>query len=292
MDNHRSVPIGIDLNETEQLKGQGLDPKRAHGRLLERIQVNAPYRQLVDQYLELFLHHGINPEIGFDAVALETLNEEAMTQVARLMAEQDRRITFHGPFMDLAPGGVDERIREVSVGRLRRTMELVPLFRPHSVVFHAGYDDRRYHTHRQKWLSSSLATWEPLTRLAEDMGVIINLENVYEKSPEMILTLIEEISSESLGFCLDLGHMNAFSDAPLSKWLDALGPHLREVHLHDNDGWSDAHGPIGSGTVPFEELFKYLRDNGMNPLVTLEPHEEATLWRSLETLEKLWPWEN
>jgi len=26
-------------------------------------------------------------------------------------------------------------------------------------------------------------------------------------------------------------------------------------------------------------------------LVTLEPHEEATLWASLENLEKLWPWQ-
>ncbi len=194
--------------------------------------------------------------------------------------------------MGLAPGGLDERIRKVSAWRLRRTMELIPLFRPQSVVFHAGYDDDRYHTHRQEWLSCSLATWEPLVRVAEDMGVVINLENVYEKTPEMILTLLEELSSESLGFCLDVGHMNVYADAPLSKWLDALGPYLREVHLHDNDGLSDAHAPIGSGTAPFGELFTYLRDNGMKPVVTLEPHEEATLWRSLETLEKLWPWED
>lgn len=270
---------------------QSPDRKRRYGRLLDQVQVNAPYRQLVDKYLELFLRYGINPEIGFDALALETASQEAMAEMARLMEEQGRTITFHGPFMDLAPGGLDERIREVTAWRLQRTMELVPLFRPLSIVFHAGYDERRYHAHRAEWLSGSLATWEPIIRQAEEMGVVIHLENVYEQTPEMILTLIEEMDSENLGFCLDMGHMNVFGEVALAEWLDALGPHLKEVHLHDNNGHSDSHGPIGSGTAPFKELFQYLHDQEKRPLVTLEPHEEATLWVSLENLEKLWPWQ-
>ena len=270
---------------------QGLDRKRRYGKLLDRVQVNAPYRQLVDKYLELFLRYGINPEIGFDALALETASQEAMAEMARLMEEQGRTITFHGPFMDLATGGLDERVREVTARRLQRTMELVPVFRPQSVVFHAGYDERRYHAHRAEWLSGSLATWEPLIQQAEEMGVVIHLENVYEQTPEMILTLIEKMDSEHLGFCLDMGHMNVFGEVALSEWLDALGPHLKEVHLHDNNGHSDSHGPIGSGTAPFKELFQYLHDQEKRPVVTLEPHEEATLWVSLENLEKLWPWQ-
>ena len=270
---------------------QGLDRKRRYGRLLDRVQVNVPYRQLVDKYLELFLRYGINPEIGFDALALETASQKDMAEMARLLEEQGRTITFHGPFMDLAPGGLDERVREVTARRLQRTMELVPVFRPQSVVFHAGYDERRYHAHRAEWLSGSLATWEPLIQQAEEMGVVIHLENVYEQTPEMILALIEEMDSEHLGFCLDMGHMNVFGEVELSEWLDALGPHLKEVHLHDNNGHSDSHGPIGSGTAPFKELFQYLHDQEKRPVITLEPHEEATLWTSLENLEKLWPWQ-
>ena len=278
------------MNEKETVKGQRLDLTREYGELLKRVQVNAPYRQLVDQYLGLFLQYEINPEIGFDAIALDRFDEEAIGEVARLITEQGRTVTFHGPFMDLAPGSLDKHIREVTVQRLLRTMELVPLFHAQSVVFHAGYDERRYHAHRQEWLSGSLTTWEPVVRRAEEMGVPIHLENVYEQTPEMILALIEAISSANVGFCLDVGHMNVFGNAPLLGWLDSLGPHLREIHLHDNDGYTDAHGPIGSGTAPFEELFQYLSDERMRPLVTLEPHEEETLWKSLKTLAELWPW--
>ncbi|MEJ2365920.1 MAG: sugar phosphate isomerase/epimerase [Deltaproteobacteria bacterium] len=279
------------MKDKDPLRDGGLDPVRGYGRLLKQVQVNAPYRQLVDDFLELFVKYGINPEIGFDAAALDTYSVVAMGEVARLLAAGGRSVTFHGPFMDLAPGAVDETIRRATAQRLQRTLELVPLFDPGSVVFHAGYDASRYQAHCEEWLASSLATWEPLSKMAEEMGVVIHLENVYEQTPEMILNLLEKISSEYLGFCLDMGHMNVFGKVPLSEWLDALGPYLKEVHLHDNDGLSDMHGPIGSGTAPFEELFQYLQDKKIKPLVTLEPHEEETLWRSLGSLALLWPWE-
>ena len=286
------MPAGPALKKKLSGEDQRTFPAKRYASLLNRVQVNVPYRQLVDTYLDLFLHYSINPEIGFDAATLERMDQEPMEGVARLFAERGRTITLHGPFMDLAPGGVDEHIREVSVGRLQRTMDLVPLFRPQSVVFHAGYDDRRYHAHRKEWLARSLKTWEPLIRRAEELGVIIHLENVYEPTPEMILALIEAISSDSLGFCLDVGHMNTFAEVPLLEWLEVLGPYLREVHLHDNDGQGDTHGPIGSGNFPFNLLFGYLRDEGINPLLTLEPHEEPSLWRSLENLQRIWPWED
>ncbi|UCG11034.1 MAG: sugar phosphate isomerase/epimerase [Deltaproteobacteria bacterium] len=282
----------LRIRDRQRETDQGLEQEKISAELLDRVQVNAPYRLLVDRYLDLFLHYGIHPEIGFDAAVLEEWDMEAMTRVAHLLSEKGRRVTFHGPFMDLAPGGVDDRIREVSSLRLQRTMELVPLFHPGSVVFHAGYDDRRYHAHRQEWLASSVATWGPIAEQAEEKGVEIHLENVYERTPKMILSLIEKISSDRIGFCLDVGHMQAFADAPLLEWLDTLGPYLKEVHLHDNHGQGDTHGPVGSGRVPFEELFQYLSDKGIRPVLTLEPHEEASLWSSLENLEKLWPWKD
>ncbi|MFP3870675.1 MAG: sugar phosphate isomerase/epimerase family protein [Syntrophobacteria bacterium] len=284
------MPIGLSNGAGE--RGQVFTPKTVHAGLLDRVQVHAPVQQLADRYLDLFLSYGINPEIGVNAAVLDQWDEAALEKIACRFVEQGRTITLHGPFMDLAPGGVDERIRKVSAWRLQRTMDVVPSLRPQSIVFHAGYDDRRYHGHRREWLANSLSIWKPLSRQAQEMGVVIHLENVYERTPEMISALLEEISSENVGFCLDVGHMNAFAEASLSEWLDVLGHHLREIHLHDNDGCSDAHGPIGSGTVPFKELFRYLVEKGKRPLLTLEPHEEASLWQSLQSLEKLWPWED
>lgn len=266
------------------------DPQGALAGILSRVQVNAPFQQLVDRYLDLFLRYQINPEIGFDAAVLDQRDALPLDKVARLLREHGLTVTLHGPFMDLAPGALDEKIREVTAQRLLQTIELAPLFRPPSVVFHVGYDDRCYNEHRREWLVGSLATWEPIARRAAELGVVINLENVYEQTPEMIVALLDSLPASNVGFCLDLGHQNAFAATPLEGWLKALGPRLREVHLHDNSGRRDDHDPIGSGSVPFPALFAYLVEKGLRPVITLEPHAEASLWRSLEALEMLWPW--
>jgi sugar phosphate isomerase/epimerase len=274
----------------EKGKRQVPDPQGAFAGVLSRVQVNAPFQYLVDGYLELFLRCHINPEIGFDASALDRRDELPLERTARLFMEYGRTVTLHGPFMDLAPGALDEKIREVTARRLLETMELVPLFRPLCVVFHVGYDDRCYNACRQEWLARSLATWEPVARRAEELGVTISLENVYEQTPEMIIALLDSLSARNVGFCLDVGHQNAFSTTPLKEWLKVLGPRLREVHLHDNSGRGDDHEPIGSGSVAFPTLFAYLVETGLRPVITLEPHTEASLWKSLEALERLWPW--
>lgn len=277
-------------NGNKKGKRQVPDPQGACAGVLSCVQVNAPFRQLVDGYLDLFLRCRINPEIGFDASALDRRDELPLEQVARSFRENGRTVTLHGPFMDLAPGALDGKIREVTARRLLETMELVPLFRPLSVVFHVGYDDRCYNAYRQEWLAGSLATWEPMARRAEGLGVMISLENVYEQTPDMIVALLDSLSSRNVGFCLDVGHQNAFSTRPLAEWLKVLGSRLMEVHLHDNDGRGDDHQPIGGGRVAFSTLFAYLVETGLRPVITLEPHTEASLWKSLEALETLWPW--
>jgi sugar phosphate isomerase/epimerase len=271
-------------------KRQVIDPQGAFAAVLSRVQVNAPFQHLVGGYLELFLRCRINPEIGVDAAVLDRRAELPLEQVARLFMEHGRVVTLHGPFMDLAPGALDDKIREVTARRLLETMDLVPLFRPLSVVFHVGYDDRCYHAFRQNWLAESLATWGPIATRAEGLGVMVSLENVYEQTPDMIVALLDALSSRNVGFCLDVGHQNAFSTTPLAEWLKALGSYLREVHLHDNDGRGDDHQPIGRGSVAFSTLFAYLVETGLRPVITLEPHSEASLWKSLEALETLWPW--
>ena len=210
-------------NGNEKGKRQVPDPQGAFAGVLSCVQVNAPFQQLVDGYLDLFLRYRINPEIGFDGSALDRRDELPLEQVARLFMEHGRTVTLHGPFMDLSPGAVDDKIREVTARRLLETMELVPLFRPLSVVFHVGYDDRCYQGFRQEWLAGSLATWEPIARRAEGLGVMVSLENLYEQTPDMIVALLDSLSSRNVGFCLDVGHQNAFSNTPLAEWLKGPG---------------------------------------------------------------------
>ena len=260
-----------------------MDKEKANLKLLKNIQVNAPFLDLKNRYFPMFLEFGMNPEIGIDAEALDTTSAKEFERAADILKANNRKITVHGPFMDLVPGGIDHMLLTATRKRLTRFFEIIPVFEPVNVVCHTGYDPCHYRELWTEWLSSSVATWKPYVAQAERFGFKLLLENVYEKTSRVHSALFEAIPSDSFGLCLDVGHHNVFADESLKKWIDTFNGKIMEVHLHDNDGEEDSHWAIGAGNVDFGGLFQWMRQNGLRPTITLEPHEEETLWQSLSS---------
>ncbi len=255
------------------------------------VQVNIPYRMLKKGYLDKFLEYGLNPEIGFDAEALDHLTVSVAEAIAKQLHRAGRTITLHGPFMDLSPGSPDPNIQEISRKRFEQLASLVPVFKPRTVVCHTGYDHKRYWPIKEQWIESSLELWEPLAAAMQREGTCLMLENVYEKGPSEILPLIENLKSFGVGFCLDIGHQAVFGTASLRRWVQSMSPHLQQLHLHDNNGQRDDHWALGLGNINIEQLFSDLDSLKIRPLaVTLEPHREEDLSPSLEYLAPIWPW--
>lgn len=262
-----------------------------NNRLTDQLQVNIPYRMLKDGYLEKFLEYQLNPEIGFDAEALDHVTVSEAEAIAKRFHRAGRTITLHGPFMDLSPGSSDRDIRGISRKRFRQLASLVPVFKPGTVVCHTGYDRKRYWPMREQWIENSLETWDPLAATFKREGARLMLENVYEKDPSEILPLIENLNSHDVGFCLDIGHQSAFGSVPLRQWVQSMSRHLQQLHLHDNNGQQDDHWALGLGNINIEQLFSDLDSLEIRPLaVTLEPHREEDLSPSLEYLATIWPW--
>jgi len=122
--------------------------------------------------------------------------------------------------------------------------------------------------------------------------VPVMLENVYETEPELLLKIIRRVDAPNLQVCLDVGHLFAFGGGDLARWLDTLAPVIGQLHLHDNRGDHDAHLALGAGTIPWQQVLRFLADRRQRPLITLEPHQEGSLQPSLETLAQIWPWED
>ncbi len=252
---------------------------------MDTIQVNAPYSMLLRR-IDFVLKNRINPEIYFSAEELDTLEERDVNRISEILNNNGLEITIHGPYMDLSPGGLDRRVKEVTIYRFKRTIELATLFNPKAIIFHPGYEKWKFDGNVELWLKSSIKTWEPLVEEASHRGLNIAIENVFEETPDSIVLLLGKIDSQNFRFCLDTGHLHIFSKAGVSLWLETLGEYLIEVHLHDNHKERDEHLPIGEGSFNFEEFFSIIFQRGLRPIYTIEPHEESHLWRGLEAVQR------
>jgi sugar phosphate isomerase/epimerase len=255
--------------------------------ILQKIQVHVPFHLLRGKLLPWAIREGINPEIAFNHHDLDRYQEADFRKVAECLADAGRSVTFHAPFMDLRPGALDPRIRQISLDRLRQVFDLIPWFKPRSVVCHASFDEKYYVSAEAQWLEHSLATWRTLLGCITGTGTVIALENVYERDPEPLRRLLDALGSPQVRFCFDAGHANVFGGVPPACWIEELGDLLGEIHIHDNHGTADEHLPVGEGNIPFRELFAAVRKRSLKPLLTVESHSKKILDRMLENLQTM-----
>jgi sugar phosphate isomerase/epimerase len=254
--------------------------------IIRNIQVCIPFQRLMKEYLPLFIEKRMNPEIGIDGETMDTVSKRDFQHIAAVLGDEGLTTTLHGPFYDLAPGAIDKKMLAATRKRLEQAFDLIPIFQPRSIVCHTGYDKKRYRDTETQWLENAFQTWSSLLAGIRETATQLVIENVYEKTPRILLKLLNALQGENVAFCFDTGHMNAFSTTSMRDWLHVTRPWIRQIHIHDNSGGWDDHLAIGKGSVDFEYLFADLAQTGRKPIITLEAHEEASVWESLEALNK------
>jgi sugar phosphate isomerase/epimerase len=240
-----------------------------------------PYCKISD-YLPFFKEHLLNLEIYFPSNSLDGITDSDIKRLQEDLNYQPA-LTIHAPFMDLSPGAVDSKVRSVTGERFSKIVDIAGTLRPKVIVFHSGYEKWKYASKIDLWLEGSLITWSHLLPKAEEMGIRIAIENIFEDNPINLRLLVEKMGSQYFGICFDTGHFNLFSATPLEEWLRQLTPYLIELHLHDNDKSADNHKAIGDGTFDFDTLFSTLKDK--NLVYTIEAHTPEDALRSLQRLK-------
>lgn len=245
---------------------------------------------LLDQpeTIELLRRYRVGPELYLSANTLDCLTSSGVeSAAARLASAVIPSATLHAPFEDLSPGARDEEARRLTVRRLGQAVGLAPRFGAKGVVMHGGYSEWLYDFRPDHWLEPARITFSELADAAEKANVEIYLENVFDEVPDHLLRLRESVGSPRIGFCFDPGHATLFSRLPVQRWVEALAPALRELHLHDNRGRRDDHLPVGEGTVNVRGVILAATDAGVRPILTVEPHRREHFPRAVANLRAM-----
>jgi sugar phosphate isomerase/epimerase len=247
---------------------------------MEPVHVHIPFPALQD-FFELIRRRRYDLEIYLSAAVLDQIERPDLESLLGRF-DWGPSLSLHAPFMDLNPGAVDPMVRSVTQVRFRQLLNAAAILKPRAIVFHAAYDRWRYSGKTDVWLDNSIDVWQKVMDMASKIGVRVAVENVFDEEPEALRQLIEKINDPNFGFCFDTGHFNLFSTRTLEQWFTALGRHLVEVHLHDNDGKADSHWAVGRGNIDFPTFFRLMKVHAPQPVFTIEAHDKDDIEVSLE----------
>ena len=187
----------------------------------------------------------------------QTVEElEAFFEPQRAAAERAgvRIHQMHMPYPIYVPQASTKVNRYLAQEVAPKSLRVAQFFDCKYIVVH-GFKLRKY-------LGSEQAEWEQteaflteLAPLAKECGVTMCIENLYDGlaghmvegpccdaqlAAERIDRMKERFGAEVLGFCFDSGHANLVG-LDFESFLRTLGPRLKVLHLHDNDGITDLH---------------------------------------------------
>lgn len=160
---------------------------------------------------------------------------------------------LHAPFNELFPCAIDPKARQLASFRFEQALKIAKKYSAHKVVIHGGFNP---HLYFPIWfIEQSISFWKEFTAKHHDIEIV--LENVLEPTPDMLLNIIENVQSDRLKLCLDIGHINAYSDVPIGNWVKECKNYISHFHLHNNDGKTDMHSMLEHGTI---DMLHFLDD--------------------------------
>jgi sugar phosphate isomerase/epimerase len=227
----------------------------------------------IEACVDLAVRHGLGIEVMTFAFpdVLDGDWQGTLAGYKRLLEPVPGMISMHGPFMDMAPGSPDGRIRQVCTERYQHAIRIAQELGVEVIVFHANFIAAiQTETYRISWQQRNVDFWSRMADFAHDHNVILAVENMWEFDPDIIGDVLKKVDHPSLRACLDVGHAHLFSATPFEGWLESLRDYVVHTHMNNNDGIDDIHRAFPDGLLDYTSVLKLIRTLPHHPTITLE----------------------
>lgn len=207
------------------------------------------------------------------------------------------RLGIHGPFWGFTIDSLDPDVRDVVRKRMMQGLDVCAALGATQMVIHSPYttwDANNLDSlpgEAERTVQRVHDTLHAAVRRAEDMGVVLAIENIEDKDPHQRVALARSFDSPAVRVSVDTGHANyahgSTGAPPVDFYVTAAGEMLNHVHLQDTDGHADRHWNPGEGNIAWRAVFQALGRIRSNPRLILEVRNKDTLLAGAAYLESL-----
>jgi sugar phosphate isomerase/epimerase len=185
-----------------------------------------------------------------------------------------------------------ESIRKASVSEMLASLETAAEIEAVKVVLHPGSLSGMGLFAPDLARVYAFENLEIFLERAKALGLRLCVENMPPKNGvfcEMaeLGPVFQSHSWIQMTFDTGHAHIEDKNGNRVSEILDTLGPRIGHLHVSDNKGKRDDHLPVGSGTVPFAQIIRKIKQIGYNETVTFEIFTQKRA-EDLTTTRKRW----
>lgn len=255
--------------------------------MADRVLLTAD-RNNIDECIDLAVERGLGIEVMAFAwpTVLDGDWKRELNSYHAILKPVPGPITLHGPFLDMASGSPDEQVNLLSSSRYRHAIHVAAELGAEVVVLHANFIGSLHNrSYRDGWHQRNVPYWAAIAEYAEERGVLVALENMWEFEPGIIADILEEVNHPNLRACLDVGHSSLFGESGyvLEDWLAKLEPWLIHIHMNNNNGVIDEHYGFDweHGVMDYSKILPLLRTVEPQPNMVLEMYHVQDMRDSL-----------
>jgi len=214
------------------------------------------------------------------------LKPEVIKEAKRISEKYNISLNFHIPyFLQISSyiPGISEGVLKFA----KKEITLAKKLGAKIITIHSGYKEAVLDEN----FKVCVKNLKEIVTLGRKSGIKIGLENSTLlggglcATPEEILKVLNSLKDLKVVF--DIGHANTTGFNPI-EYFKKIKNKTINIHIHDNNGKSDEHLPMGEGNINFKKFFKKCKKSDYYGPFILEVFPHENVLKSREKFLNIW----
>lgn len=199
---------------------------------------------------------------------------ENQDHIKQYVKENKISVFQHGYFYDIDIGATDEFIRDYSLKIILNDLEFANYIGASQYIMHNFYKPGIVNLYFDEWFENYKKSMSVILETAEQFNLRICVKNMWDNDFYFTSKLLQQFKTDYLGLCIDIAHLNVYSEEEMDKWIQEFSHRTFSYHINDNDGNNDSHMIVGNGNINFDKFFRLHNEYTPDARINIENFDD------------------